>query len=87
MGDTAANLSPPKRRSKRERKKRKFTTSEDEDTEIDVVLSSPEGSQSRGKAAGKKNKLIDKKKRKKPRVRFTIMSHIKSCIIFYSTCL
>ena len=68
MGDTAANLSPPKRRSMRKQKKKKYTTSEDEDTELDGIFSSPEGSQTRGKAAGKKNKLTGKKKGKKPRV-------------------
>ena len=63
----------------RKQKKKKYTTSEDEDTELDGIFSSPEGSQTRGKAAGKKNKLTGKKKGKKPRVSLCSIKNLFGC--------
>ena len=72
MCDTGFNLSPPKRRSTRPRKKKKYTSTEDEDTEIDGTVSSPEGSQAKGKAPVKKTKPQGKTKGRKPKVCHTI---------------
>ena len=67
MQETGFNLSPPKRRSMRARKKKKYTStsSEGEDTELEEMLSSPEGSQTRGKALTNKQKQLGKKKKKR----------------------